>query len=188
MPSPAASQTPPPPANAAAPRRRGPHHPQSPTHGQCRPRRRGRLRRISPPQRRNKLASYPNRAEFSRIPRFFPGLRLGKNTSRAESVKKSTSAHTGGFSLRERSAGLHRPAFQAGRGTLPWHEMPAGISASPYRLFPKSARNFLTSLSCQSLVGSRRPKKKRRLLGSSTQRRPPTSSRFSKSHVMRSTA
>ena len=39
-----------------------------------------------------------------------------------------------------------------------------------------------------SLVGSSRPKKKRRLEGSSTQRRPPTSSRFSCSHAMRSTA
>ena len=57
-----------------------------------------------------------------------------------------------------------------------------------HRLSPKSARNLATSFCCQSLVGSRRPKKKRRLVGSSTQRRPPTSSRFSKSHVMRSTA
>ena len=45
--------------------------------------RRGQLRRISPPQRRNKSASYCNRAEFSRIPRFSAGLCLAENTSRA---------------------------------------------------------------------------------------------------------
>ena len=150
--------------------------------------RRGRLRRISRPQARNKshhIVIEPNSREFGS---FFRGSASEKTPLAQRSVRKPTSPQTGGLECAQRSAGLHRPAFQAGRGTLPWHEMPAGISASPYRLFPKSARNFLTSLSCQSLVGSRRPKKKRRLLGSSTQRRPPTSSRFSKSHVMRSTA
>ena len=60
----------------------------TPTHGQCRPGRRGplrRIRRISGETNQHRIKIARNSAEFRA---FFPGLRLGKNTSRAESVKK----------------------------------------------------------------------------------------------------
>ena len=57
-----------------------------------------------------------------------------------------------------------------------------------YKLSPKSLRNFATSCSCQSPMGSRRPKKKRSDAGSSTKISPPTRCRFSYSQLMRSTA
>ena len=98
--------------------------------GQCRPRRRGPLRRISPPQRRKKshpIQIEPNSREFGS---FFRGSASEKTPLAQRSVRKPTSPQTGGLECAQRSAGLHRPAFQAGRGTLTWHEMPAGISAS----------------------------------------------------------
>ena len=47
------------------------------------------LRRISRPQARNKLASYPNRPEFSRIPGFFPAACTPEKTPLARQVCSS---------------------------------------------------------------------------------------------------
>lgn len=58
----------------------------------------------------------------------------------------------------------------------------------PYRLSPKSERNFAARRWGQSDSASRRPKKKRSTLGSSTKCSPPIRRRFSQSQPRRSAA
>ena len=101
-------------------------HPPSPTHGQCRPTGDeasfAEFRRLSGETNQHHIVIARNSAEFRAFRR---GFASPKTHLAQRSVRKPTSPQTGGLECAQRSAGLHRPALRAGRGTLIGIERPS---------------------------------------------------------------
>ena len=76
------------------------------------------FRRISGETNQHHIVIARNSAEFRAFRR---GFASPKTPLAQRSVRKPTSPQTGGLECAQRSAGLHRPALRAGRGTLTWH-------------------------------------------------------------------